>query len=172
MTPTQARTQTRPQTSPQTETLYRTAKGERAHLRGCPHIVGLDVVPVTAADGPIPTCRWTWTEQTGVGRIPQRSVDSGLRELGVDPAVRPGMVKMLKPVAWDEVHLPPSRAYLTLVKDGHGVAWAGKTYLQIGDQFLPLPSHRTGTTTVSELWGEPCDECFQERARNGTCHCG
>ncbi len=172
MTRTQSPTRTDDAGSTRHDTLYRTATGERAHLRGCPHVVGLDVTPVDEGDTALPTCRWTWTELTGVGRIPQRSVDSGLRELGVDPADRPGMVRSLKPVAFDDVHLPPSRAYLALVKDGRGVAWAGKTYVQLGDDFQPLPKHRTGTTTVSELWGEPCDECFQERARNGTCNCG
>jgi hypothetical protein len=167
-------TETTPQTATETagDTLYRTADGQRAHLRGCPHIVGLEVVPIAAGDTTVPTCRWSWTELSGVGRIPQRSVDSGLRELGVSPTNRPAMVKLLKGVPWDDVHLPPSRAYLALSLEGRSVAWAGKTYLQIGEQYLPMPDHRTGTTTVSELWGEPCDDCFQARARNGTCNCG
>jgi len=172
VTRTQSPSRTDASAGTQTDTLYRTATGERAHLRGCPHVVGRDVTPVTADDADLPTCRFSWTELTGVGRIPQRTVDAGLRELGVQLPERKGMVALLKGVAWDDAHLPPSRAYLALALDGRRVAWAGRTYVQIGDEFTPLPQHRTGTTTVSELWGEPCDECFQERARNGTCNCG
>ena len=174
MTKTKTTTKTTAETDTRTATqpLYTKAGGQRAHLRGCPHIVGLEVARLPDGDTSLPACRWTWTELNNVGRIPQKSVDSALRELGASPTDRPQMVKLLKGVARDDVHLPPSRAYVALSLDGLAVAWAGKTYVQIGEEFDPLPSHRAGTTEVSELWGEPCDQCFQERARNGTCNCG
>ena len=82
---------------PETETLYRDRDGQRAHLRGCPHIVGLErrrrsprVTPRSrsaAGRGP---------SSTGVGRIPQSSIDGALREFGASPEVRPRMIKLLK----------------------------------------------------------------------------
>lgn len=158
----------------ETETLYRTSEGQRVHLRGCPHIVGLEVAPVAAGDTSVPVCRWTRTELDGVGRIPQKTLDGALREFGASPLARPQLIKLLKGVAWDKVYLPQSRSYVALSMDDKPVAWAGKTYVQIGEQFVPLPEHRGGAgggPFVSELWGEPCPECFMQRSMNGTCSC-
>ena len=158
-----------------TQTLYRTDGGQRAHLRGCPHIVGLDVVPVPDGDTSLPVCRWTRAELAGAGRIPQKTLDGALREFGASPLARPKIVKLLKGVEHDAVYLPQSRSYVALSLRDRSVAWAGKTYVQIGEEFVPLPDYQGGAgggPFVSELWGEPCEECFQERARNGTCSCG
>ena len=158
----------------ETETLYRTSDGQRVHLRGCPHIVGLDVVAVPAGDTSVPVCRWTRTELAGVGRIPQKTVDGALRELGASPEIRPRLVKLLKGVKWDSVYLPQSRSYVALSLEDRAVASAGKTYAQIGDDFVPLPEHVGGAgggPFISELWGEPCPDCFMQRSMNGTCSC-
>jgi hypothetical protein len=168
-------TKTQTDTDIQTETLYRTAAGIRTHLRGCSHIVGLEVTPVAPGDTSIPVCRWTRTELEGKGRIPQKTVDGALRELGASVAARPKLVKLLKGVKWDSVYLPQSRSYVALNLEGRAVAWAGRNYVQIGEQFVPLDDYQGGSgggPFVSELWGEPCEQCFQERARNGTCSCG
>jgi hypothetical protein len=158
----------------ETETLYRTAQGQRVHLRGCPHIAGLEVIPVKAGDTSVPVCRWTRAELDGVGRIPQKTLDGALREFGASPEVRPKLIKLLKGLKWDSVYLPQSRSFVALALENHPVAWAGKTYVQIGEEFVPLPEYQAGVgggAFVSELWGEPCPECFMQRSMNGTCSC-
>jgi hypothetical protein len=173
-TKTAPKTDPKPETHPLTATLYRTADGQRTHLRGCPHIVGLEVVPVADGDTSVPVCRWTRTELDGVGRIPQKSLDSALREFGANPEVRPKLIKLLKGVEWDSIHLPQSRSYVALSLQDKAVAWAGKTYVQIGEEFVPLPEFQSGDgggPFVSELWGEPCPNCFMQRSMNGTCTC-
>lgn len=158
----------------ESETLYKTIGGQRIHLRGCPHIVGLEVVPVEPGDTSVPVCRWTRAELDGVGRIPQKTIDGALREFGASPEVRPRLVKLLKGLKWDSVYLPQSRSFVALSLEDHPVAWAGKTYVQIGEEFVPLPEYQAGVgggAFVSELWGEPCPECFMQRSMNGTCTC-
>ena len=158
----------------ETETLYRTTAGQRIHLRGCPHIAGQDVEAVTPGDSSIPVCRWTRAELDGVGRIPQKTIDGALREFGASPEVRPRLIKLLKGLKWDSVYLPQSRSFVALALEGHPVAWAGKTYVQIGEEFVPLEEYQAGVgggAFVSELWGEPCPECFMQRSMNGTCTC-
>lgn len=158
----------------ESETLYRTTDGQRIHLRGCPHIAGQDVEAVTPGDSSIPVCRWTRAELDGVGRIPQKTIDGALREFGASPEVRPRLIKLLKGLKWDSVYLPQSRSFVALALEGHPVAWAGKTYVQIGEEFVPLDEYQAGVgggAFVSELWGEPCPECFMQRSMNGTCTC-
>ena len=161
-------------TKTETETLYRTTDGQRLHLRGCPHIAGLEVTAVPAGDTSVPVCRWTRAELDGVGRIPQRTLDGALREFGASPEVRPRLIKLLKGLKWDAVYLPQSRSFVALALENRPVAWAGKTYVQIGEEFVPLPEYQAGVgggAFVSELWGEPCPECFMQRSMNGTCSC-
>lgn len=155
------------------EQLVRVPGGQFAHLRGCPHVVGREVVPVAERED-VPPCRWTGDELAGQGRIIQKSLDAALERYGVSPLTRPLIRERLKDVQWDTVYLPRSESYIALMKDERPVAWAGKTYVQVGDQFEPLPDHRAGAgggLGVSELWGEPCPTCWTERARNGTCSC-
>jgi hypothetical protein len=171
---TRAKTATVIDQKTETETLYRTTGGQRIHLRGCPHIAGLDVEAVTPGDTSVPVCRWTRAELDGVGRIPQKTIDGALREFGASPEVRPRLIKLLKGLKWDSVYLPQSRSFVALALEGHPVAWAGKTYVQIGEEFVPLEEYRAGVgggAFVSELWGEPCPECFMQRSMNGTCTC-
>ena len=171
---TKAKTATLPDVKTETETLYRTADGVRTHLRGCPHIAGLDVEPVAPGDTSVPVCRWTRTELDGIGRIPQKTLDGALREFGASPEVRPRLLKLLKGLKWDKVYLPQSRSFVALTLEDRPVAWAGKTYVQIGEEFVPLPEYQAGVgggAFVSELWGEPCPECFMQRSMNGTCTC-
>jgi len=170
------KTAARPETTTDstTETLYRTSAGQRVHLRGCPHIVGLEVEAVPEGDTSLPVCRWSRAELDEVGRIPQKTLDGALREFGASPTVRPQLVKLLKGVKWDKVYLPQSRSYVALSLADRSVASAGKTYVQIGAEFVPLPEHRSGTgggPFVSELWGEPCPSCFMQRSMNGSCSC-
>lgn len=158
----------------ESETLYKIADGLRIHLRGCPHIAGLEVEPVAPGDTSVPVCRWTRAELDGVGRIPQKTIDGALREFGANPEVRPRLIKLLKGLKWDSVYLPQSRSFVALALEGHPVAWAGKTYVQIGEEFVPLEEYQVGVgggAFVSELWGEPCPECFMQRSMNGTCTC-
>ena len=157
-----------------TPTLFRTTDGQRTHLRGCPHIAGRDVTAVAPDDTSTPVCRWSRAELDGVGRIPQRTLDGALREFGAGAELRPRLLKLLKGTKWDSLHLPQSRSFVALVKDGETVAWAGKAYVQLGDEFVPLPEFQAGVgggAFVSELWGEPCPECFMQRSMNGTCTC-
>ena len=170
------KTAPRPETTSDstTQTLYRTSEGQRVHLRGCPHIVGLEVEAVPEGDTSVPVCRWTRAELDGVGRIPQKTLDGALREFGANPEVRPRLIKLLKGLKWDKVYLPQSRSFVALSLEDHPVAWAGKTYVQIGEEFVPLPEYQAGVgggAFVSELWGEPCPECFMQRSMNGTCTC-
>ncbi len=171
---TKTKTAPKTETKTETETLFRTAAGLRTHLRGCPHIIGLDVVPVADGDTSLPVCRWSRTELDGVGRIPQKTLDGALREFGANPETRPKLIKLLKGTKWDSVYLPQSRSYVALSFENHQVAWAGKTYVQIGEEFMPLPEYKGGVgggPFVSELWGEPCPECFMQYSMNGTCSC-
>jgi hypothetical protein len=149
--------------------LYRTATGDRLHIRECPHLVGKEVF--IASDREV--CDICARELRGEGRTYYADLSEGLRALGGPQGNWPLIVEHLAAVEHDSVWIPYSRSYIALGRDGRAVAWAGKTYVEpaLGES-VELPGFRAGSgggTAVEEVWGPVCEVHRIERARNGSC---
>jgi len=156
--------------------LFRTAGGSRLHIRPCPHIQGVEVVPATAADlEERAVCSWCAAELAGEGRTYHRTVEEALADMGAPQHATPELARLLKLVDFDDVFVPFSRSYVAVSSGGLGVAWAGKTYVDYRDHpMVMLPDYAPGGgggAEISQAWGPDCRVCFTSRSRNGACGC-
>jgi hypothetical protein len=169
-------TQTTAQLSTSDQELVRTASGQRVHVRRCPHVARAAVVAVTEAErGSLVICNWCRAELDGQGRTYHASIADALADLAAPQSSRARLTALLADVDHETIHVPNSRAYLALVKNGKATAWAGKTYVAYADgRLVPLADYATpGATGADEdaAWGETCPDCFTARSLSGSCNC-
>ena len=78
-------------------------------------------------------------------------------------------------IATAALSLLPSPDSVVVIDAGSTTSrFAAQLNVQIGEEFVPLDEYQAGVgggAFVSELWGEPCPECFMKRSMNGTCTC-
>jgi hypothetical protein len=151
--------------------LFRTATGDRRHLRACPHLLGKEVLEASEADGEI--CSWCDKELRGEGRQYFTALDDALRALGGPQANWPLIRDHLADVEPDAIWIPYSRSYVALGRGGRAVAWAGKTYVQPQDgSYVELPGFRPGSgggAPAEPSYGETCPVHFVTRSLTGAC---
>lgn len=157
-----------------TAELFRTATGQRLHLRECPHVLGVDLLP--AGDSGLDVCTWCDAELNEVGRTYHDTIEQALLDMGAAQHVVPELARHLRGVDHDKVFVPFSRSYVAVALDGRTVAVAGCTYVDFLDGnrvLLPgyLPGQRTGGHEVRDVWGAVCSDCRETRALNGACAC-
>jgi len=158
--------------APEVTSLWKTVGGGRAHLAQCGHLFGKDVVP---ADGE-QVCDLCQREIDGFGRTGFEDLDAALPVMGVSSTDWPAVKAALATVEHDEVYLPYSRSYIALNRDGQGVAWVGKNYVDVlGGGRTELPGYasgpRGGTATAEPRYGEVCGSCFMTKPVGGTHDC-
>jgi hypothetical protein len=156
------------------EDLVRTAAGQKLHVRLCPHVHGAEVVSATDTERTtLVVCSWCQAELAGHGRTYHDSVANALADLAAPASSRTRLAALLADVDHDTVHVPYSRAYVALVKDGKATAWAGKTYVAFADgRFVPLPDYTAGGGSTEEAaWGATCPDCFTAKSLSGSCNC-
>jgi hypothetical protein len=153
-----------------TQKLYRTATGERRHIRACPHLIGKEIVEATDADGEI--CAICERELRGEGRRYFASLAEALPEFGAARANWPLISQHLADVEHDEVWIVNSGSYIALGLGGRAVAWTGKTCVYPPGQYVELPDYRAGGgggAPVRDEWGEKCEVHNVLRSRSGVC---
>lgn len=153
-------------------TLYKTATGQRLHLRQCPHVLGCELIEVV--EGSHDICSWCLAEISGVGRTPHTSIEDALRDMGAPEVVVPVLARHLRTVEHDDIWVPFSRSYVALGKAGRGVAWAGITYVAFRDRppvLLPeyVAAGRSAGTPLRDAWGDVCPRHFLARSLSGEC---
>lgn len=158
---------------PQSTSLWKTVGGERAHLAQCGHLFGKDVVPAAGEQ----VCDLCQREIDGFGRTNVADIDAALSVMGVSSTDWPAVRAALASVVHDDVYLPFSRSYIALNRDGQGVAWVGKNYVDVvGRQRIELPGYasapRGGAMTKEPRYGEVCDKCFMTKPVGGGHDCG
>ncbi|MCZ2849140.1 hypothetical protein [Modestobacter sp. VKM Ac-2978] len=156
---------------PAPQALYKTATGQRRHIARCPHIVGKHVAE--ASDGPI--CEMSQAELSGVGREYFDDLATALPALGAFGDTWSEILRVTAPVEHDAVWIPNSRSYIALGRNGHGVAWVGKTYVDIaGGARVELPGYAPGSgggAPQDLRRGPVCKSCFMETPLSGVHHC-
>ena len=126
-----------------TETVYRTATGQRRHLRPCPNIIGVEVIQATAGD--LQICDWSMAELQGTGRTYYATLDDALRAFGAPVESLSAIRDEVKRVEHDAIWIPYSRSYVAVGSGGPAVCWIGKTYVQhVGGDFIELPGYAPG----------------------------
>ena len=165
-------------TTTSTTTLHHTDTGGRLHLLQCPHLVSASPIHQAVPTDPRPVCQWSQNELAGVGRTYHDSVEAALEDMGAAQHARPELTRLLNAVSYDEVFVPHSRSYVTVLLKGCPEAWAGKSYV----------TYRNGTTVElpgfvargdgaglpgngEGAWGQTCNDCFQKRSLSGHCGC-
>jgi hypothetical protein len=160
-----------------TEPLYVTRADGKVHIAACPHLFAhSQLVPATAEqieeNG---LCTHCEKEVRGEGRTYADDLDEAFRLFGhrTDEARRL-IIDALGGVEHDRIWIPASQSYIALGRDGQGVAWIGKGYVQVkGRPVVELPwfqEHRAGgRTSRDEARGEVCGVHFVERSVAGTC---
>ena len=157
--------------------LFRTATGEKLHIRPCPHVLGVELLAATDADRAArAVCSWCAAEISGLGRTYHDTVEAALDDMQAPQHARPELARLLKEIEFDTVFVPYSRSYVAVAKDGKGVAWAGKTYVAYADgrPFVALPDYAPGGgggAERNEAWGAVCPSCFTQQALTGRCNC-
>jgi len=157
-------------------TLHHTTTGGRRHLRQCPHLVGASPVLTAAADDTREICVWSQNELAGTGRTYHNTLAEALEDLGAAHGNRAELTRLLSVVDWDQVFVPYSRTYLTVLRNDRPVAWAGKTFVDYPDRpaaMLPDFVGRDGAEgrNTEGAWGPVCPECKEERSLSGACSC-
>lgn len=156
--------------------LFRSAGGQRLHIRECPHILGKVILTASAADLETrEVCAWCLAELSDEGRTYFDDIESALLEMGAARGVIAELARHLRTVEHDTVFVPFSRSYVAVALDGRAVAWAGRTYVAFrGRPPVLLAGYVPGGgagTTVAQVWGEVCPRCFVQRSRSGACVC-
>jgi hypothetical protein len=151
--------------------LYRTVTGGRRHIRGCPHLVGKDVVEATDEASEI--CMICRRELRGEGRRYFATLHDALTEFGAARGNWPLIHQHLAGVQHDQVWIVNSGSYIALGRGGRAVAWAGKTYVNpSAEEFVELPDFRDGGgggAPVHDTWGDTCEVHNMVRSRSGAC---
>lgn len=156
--------------------LFRTATGMKLHIQPCYHVLGVELIAASETDlAEREICTWCQAEIDGFGRTYYDSIESALEDLNAPQHARPELARLLRLTDFDTIHVPYSRSYVAVSKNGQGVAWAGKTYVDFVDRpLVPLPDYAPGGGGGSErveAWGETCPKCFTSRSIAGDCMC-
>ena len=156
--------------------LFRTATGQRLHIPACYHVHGVALLEATDEDrAALEVCSWCQAELDGVGRTPYLTVREALIAFGAYGDTWTTIERLLADVEHDEVWIPNSQSYVALGHRGRGVAWFGKTYVQVrGGAFIPLPGYAPGSGPSTERqprYGDLCPICNQTRSLSGACWC-
>jgi hypothetical protein len=160
--------------APAEHPLYRTVGGARLHIAECPHIIGVDVQLATAADRlAMAVCHWCRQELDGVGRTYFDTLEDAMRDFGTHAGTEPLIRDALRFVDWDQIWVPYSRSYIALGREGLGVAWVGKTYVELqGGTFVELPDYVAGSGGGAERHdrvGHECPKCHLTMPLTGRC---
>lgn len=157
--------------------LFATATGGRRHIRHCPHLLGKEALPAPA-DDTRPICDFCQKEIDGVGRQPFTDLDLALDAFKAPVQSRPLIKQALAGVVWDELWIPYSGTYVALGREGRGVAWVLKSYVELADRTvieLPgyNPSERAGNNPLNDAWGALCPKTMLSHPLKGSCDdCG
>lgn len=153
------------------EKLFRTATGQRLHLRPCPHIHGADVVEDTV--GSLDVCDWSQAELTGAGRTYYDVLDDALQAFGAPVEVIARIRQEVGTLAHDSIWIPNSRSYVAIGRGGPAVCWIGKTYvMHVGGEFIELPGYAPGGgggQVVLQREGGVCPTCWTTMPVTGRC---
>ncbi len=155
-----------------TQSFVKIVGSDRAHLTTCGHLFGKEVVPAAGEQ----VCDLCQREIDGFGRTTFPDLDAALPAMGVSGTDWPAVKAALAGVAHDEVFMPYSRSYIALNRDGQGVAWVGKNYVDVaGGMRTELPGYasgpRGGPVTSEPRYGEVCGTCFMTKPVGGTHDC-
>lgn len=165
-----------PDTADPGQKMYGSQTGGRRHLRQCPHLVDVDPVLEAASDDTRDICQWCLRELDGVGRTYHLTLEAALADLGAAQHARPELTRLLNEVTWDQVFVPNSRSYVTVLKGDRPAAWAGKTYVDYPDRpMVTLPDFvgrdGDGGRQTEGVWGQTCPDCNEQRSLSGACAC-
>lgn len=158
--------------------LYRTATGQRLHIRPCPHVLGCELLAATAADLETrEVCSWCQAELDGVGRTYFETLEPALGYFNAYRDTWTTIAGLLRDVTHDQIWVPNSLSYVALGRAGQGVAWVGKTYVALADgTFHELPGYGPGLgggVPVPDRWGSICPGCTMQMPLIGICDdCG
>lgn len=158
--------------------LFRTATGDRLHVRQCPHLLDKVVLPASAADlASHEVCAMCRKELAGEGRTAHETIEAALQDIGAPRHNSAELARLLAVADFDAVHVPYSRSYVAVTRRGRAVAWAGKTYVDYADrEMVQLPDYAPGggggAARPDESWGTAvCPDCFTRKSINGSCLC-
>ena len=163
-----------PTPEPAQEPLYRTAGGKRLHIAPCPHIHDVDVELAAPANRlEMDVCHWCRQELDGVGRTYFDTLEDAMRDFGTHAGDERLVRDALRFVTWDQIWVPYSRSYIALGREGLGVAWVGKSYVELrGGQLVELPGYAPGSGGGGDRHdrvGEVCEVHFITKSLDGRC---
>ena len=156
---------------------FATADGGRKHLLQCPHLLDKDVIEVPDGDDR-PVCDGCQKELAGLGRTYYDDLDAALDAYRAPVENRLLIKQHLAGVAFDQIWMPYSESYIALGRNGRGVAWTGKNYVEpVPGTRVLLPGYAGGPhgegTANRDAWGEICPQTFIAHPLSGVCHdCG
>jgi hypothetical protein len=160
------------------QTLFATMTGGRKHLAQCPHVLGKNVVQIPP-DDPRDVCDFCQKELDGFGRTYFDDLDAALEAYKAPIGNRPLIKQALAHIAPDEIWMPYSDSYIALGREGRGVAWAHKTFVEPAlGTFVELPGFSAtakdgSSPDRSEVWGDICPTTYLRHSVGGSCEfCG
>lgn len=160
------------------ERFFATATGGRRHLPQCTHLLGKEVIEVSAND-PRELCDMCEKELSGYGRTYHDDLEAAFAFYKQPVETRPLVKQLIADVVWNEIWTPYSNSYITLARDGRGVAWIQKTLVHpSAEQVVELPGYGltapgTRGEDRSHIWGDTCPVTFIKHPKNGHCDdCG
>jgi hypothetical protein len=153
--------------------VFRTATGTRVHLPECPHLVGTAPHEASAAERLLHSlCDWSQAQIDGFGREHFDDIDGAMRRVGVPVEAHGAILEALRFVDFDEVWVVHSLTYGALGRGGRAVASFGKTYYQVGDRRVNLPTYVDSARSGHHEQGPHGDLCpvhFLTRSLTGEC---
>jgi len=161
-----------------TPALFRTATGQRLYIPPCPHVLGVELPPASANDlATLDVCSRCQAELDGVGRTYFDPLEPALAIFEAYRETWTAIAGMLRGAAHDQVWVPNNLSYVALGLAGKGVAWVGKTYVQLADgTFHELPGYEPGVgggAIVDARWGDVCPTCSMQMPLTRVCdECG
>lgn len=157
---------------------FATATGGRKHLAQCPHLLDKVVLEVPVSDER-PVCDGCQKEIAGHGRTYFDDLDAALDVYRAPVENRHLIKQHLADVVFDQIWMPYSDSYVALGRQGRGVAWTGKNYVEpVPGTRVLLPGyagaqHGAGQPNPNAAWGPICPETFIAHPVNGACpDCG
>lgn len=156
------------------ETLFHTKGGSKLHVRACMHFdVDSDVIETTPENaGTRVLCASCAEELHGRGRTTYDDLDRALEALPVPVEARTRVRELVADLPRQRIWIPYSRSYVAIGNDDRRTVYVGKTYLMLGDEFVPLPGYSAGegTTSSSTERARPfCPVCGYELLATGAC---
>lgn len=165
-------------TGADTTPLFRTPTGRKLHIPPCPHPTA-PLEPATQQDlDSLELCTWCTRELNGEGRQPYASLEDAMTAQGILDDRRQKITKLVAALAYDDVYIPNSAAYIGLAnKDKRRtLAWVHKAAIDVvGEERVWFPGFEgsvggTGIRKPEPKWGTTCD-VGHTRSVSGRCYC-